>query len=143
MASITARNGSSTPPAEVAEESFWKQLMTIRHIFQASPVFKTLLAISAGSFFVVVFTALGQIVLNQWNQPFYGFEGEGWFAAFRCFTKYVQLQFFRGTSLDPVPPKSSKHPEVRYFDIHEDDELDERQLTSWFEQASKLPGEKM
>ena len=79
----------------------------------------------------------------KWNQPFYGFEGEGWFAAFRCFTKYVQLQFFRGTSLDPVPPKSSKHPEVRYFDIHEDDELDERQLTSWFEQASKLPGEKM
>ncbi len=77
----------------------------------------------------------------KWNQPFYGHEGEGWFTAFRCYTKYVQLQFFRGTSLDPVPPKGSKHPEVRYFDIHEDDELDEQQLASWFEQASKLPGE--
>ena len=61
----------------------------------------------------------------KWNQPFYGLEGDGWFLAFRCYTKYVQLQFFRGTSLDPVPPKASKHAEVRYLDIHEDDELDE------------------
>ena len=77
----------------------------------------------------------------KWNQPFYGHEGEGWFLAFRCYTKYVQLQFFRGTSLDPEPPKASKHPEVRYLDIHEDDPLDDDQLVSWIEQASNLPGE--
>jgi hypothetical protein len=53
------------------------------------------------------------------------------------------VQFFRGTSLDPVPPKGSKHPEVRYLDIYEDDDVDEKQLTSWIKQASKLPGEKM
>jgi hypothetical protein len=52
----------------------------------------------------------------------------------------VQLQFVRGTSLDPVPPKASKHDEVRYLDIHEDDELDENQLRSWIEQASNPPG---
>jgi hypothetical protein len=79
----------------------------------------------------------------KWNQPFYGHEGEGWFLAFRCYTRYVQLQFFRGTSLDPIPPKASKHDEVRYLDIHEDDDLDEGQLVAWIEQASKLPGEKM
>ena len=79
----------------------------------------------------------------KWNQPFYGHEGEGWFLAFRCYTKYVQLQFFRGSSLDPVPPKPSKHGEVRYFDIHEDDELDEDRLVSWIEQASALPGERL
>lgn len=79
----------------------------------------------------------------KWNQPFYGFEGEGWFTAFRCYTKYVQIQFFRGASLEPVPPKSSKHPEVRYLDIHEDDDLDEDQIRSWIEQASSLPGEKI
>lgn len=77
----------------------------------------------------------------KWNQPFYGFEGEGWFTAFRCYTKYVQVQFFRGTSLDPEPPKAAKHPEVRYLDLHEDDELDEALLRSWFEQAAALPGE--
>ena len=79
----------------------------------------------------------------KWNQPFYGRGGEGWFVAFRCYTKYVQLQFFRGTSLQPVPPKASKHAEVRYLDIHEHDELDENQLVSWIEQASRLPGEKL
>ena len=75
----------------------------------------------------------------KWNQPFYGFKDEGWFLSFRCYTEYVQLQFFRGTSLDPIPPKASKHDEVRYFDIHEGDDLDEDQLRSWIEQASKLP----
>ena len=79
----------------------------------------------------------------KWNQPFYGFEGEGWFVAYRCYTKYVQLQFFRGTSLEPEPPKASKHPEVRYLDIYEDDPFDEEQLRSWIDQASKLPGEKV
>ena len=79
----------------------------------------------------------------RWNQPFYGHEDEGWFTAFRCYTKYVQLQFFRGASLDPVPPKASKHDEVRYLDIYEGDDLDEDQLVSWIEQASKLPGEKL
>ncbi|MEX2279019.1 MAG: DUF1801 domain-containing protein, partial [Acidimicrobiia bacterium] len=78
----------------------------------------------------------------KWNQPFYGFEGEGWFLGFRCFTKYVQISFFRGTSLDPMPPKGSKHPEVRYFDIYEDASLDENLLRSWIEQASGLPPEK-
>ena len=79
----------------------------------------------------------------KWNQPFYGVDDDGWFLGFRCFTHYVQLSFFRGTSLEPPPPKGSKHPEVRYFDIREDDDLDEGQLVSWIEQASGLPGEKV
>jgi hypothetical protein len=79
----------------------------------------------------------------KWNQPFYGLEGEGWFLSFRCYTNYVQLQFLKGTSLVPMPPKASKHDEVRYLDIHEDDELDEDQLRSWIDQAAELPGEKM
>src|SRR4051794_39585437 len=79
----------------------------------------------------------------KWNQPFYGNAGDGWFLAFRCYTAYVQVQFFRGASLEPPPPKASKHAEVRYLDVREDDELDERQLVSWIEQASRLPGEKV
>lgn len=79
----------------------------------------------------------------KWNQPFYGAHEDRWFLSFRCYTKYVQVQFWQGTSLDPVPPKASKHDEVRYLDIHEDDELDEKQLRSWVEQASRLPGAKV
>ena len=78
----------------------------------------------------------------KWNQPFYGSEPESWFLAFRCFTKYVKVTFFRGTSLDPEPPVASKHPEQRHFHIHEDEPVDEELLVAWIEQASKLPGEK-
>src|SRR5215475_8914305 len=61
----------------------------------------------------------------KWNSPFYGIEGRGWFLSFHCFTKYIKVAFFRGTSLRPVPPGESKHKQVRYLDVHQDDELDD------------------
>src|SRR5690349_14749772 len=76
----------------------------------------------------------------KWNSPFYGVEDEGWFLGLHCFTKYIKVAFFRGTSLRPVPPGESKQKEVRYFDIHEGDQLDEAQLAAWVKQASQLPG---
>jgi hypothetical protein len=79
----------------------------------------------------------------KWNSPFYGIEGQGWFLSFHCFTKYVKVAFFRGASLRPVPPGESKHKDVRYLDIREDDRLDEAQLAAWVKQASQLPGERM
>lgn len=79
----------------------------------------------------------------KWNSPLYGIEGQGWFLSFHCFTKYVKVAFFRGTSLRPLPPGESKHTEVRYLDIHDGDELDEAQLAAWVKQASLLPGERM
>jgi len=78
----------------------------------------------------------------KWNSPFYGVEKDHWFLNLHCFTKYVKVAFFRGSSLDPVPPGGSKHPEVRYYDIHED-EFDEELFVDWVRQASGLPGEKM
>jgi hypothetical protein len=79
----------------------------------------------------------------KYNSPLYGVEGQGWFLSIHCFTKYVKVAFFRGTSLRPVPPGESKQKEVRYLDIHEDDHLDEAQLAAWVKQASKLPGERI
>jgi hypothetical protein len=55
----------------------------------------------------------------------------------------VKVAFFRGVSLRPVPPGTSKQKDVRYLDIHEDDEIDEVQFAAWVKQASLLPGEKM
>lgn len=78
----------------------------------------------------------------KWNTPLYGFEGEGWFVGMHCFTHYVKVTFFRGSSLRPVPPGGSKHPEIRYLDIREG-QLDEAQFANWVKQAGKLPGEKM
>jgi len=76
----------------------------------------------------------------KWNSPFYGVESRGWFLSFHCFTKYVKVAFFRGTSLHPLPPGQSRQREVRYLDIHEDDRLDEKQLATWIEQAASIPG---
>lgn len=76
----------------------------------------------------------------RWNQPYYGVDGNGWFLAFRCYTDYVQVQFLKGTSLDPMPPKPSKHDEIRYLDIREDDALDEGLIRTWVEQSARLPG---
>ena len=76
----------------------------------------------------------------KWNSPFYGFEGRGWFASLHCFNRYVKLAFFQGTSLQPLPPGTSKQAEVRYLDLHEHDALDEAQLIDWMRQASRLSG---
>lgn len=76
----------------------------------------------------------------RWNSPFYGVEGNGWFLGLHCFTRYVQMTFLNGTSLDPMPPKASKHPAVRYLDITQDG-FDEKQFTAWVKQAAKLPGD--
>ncbi|MEI8213878.1 MAG: DUF1801 domain-containing protein [Planctomycetota bacterium] len=77
----------------------------------------------------------------RWNTPFYGIEGNGWFVAYHCLTKYIKVSFFRGTLLDPVPPVESKQEEVRYFHIHENEDIDEKLVAHWIRQAAKLPGE--
>lgn len=74
----------------------------------------------------------------KWNSPFYGVEGGGWFLSFHCFTKYVKVAFFRGASLRPLPPGESRQKEVRYVDIHENDDIDEDRFAAWIRQASDL-----
>ena len=76
----------------------------------------------------------------RWNSPFYGIEGKGWFLGVHTFTSYVKLAFFRGASLRPVPPGSSKSKDVRCLDIRDGDELDEARLGKWMKQAAALPG---
>jgi hypothetical protein len=102
---------------------------------------------------LIVRTVPGVRKAVKWNSPFYGVEGPagpesaskkgGWFLSFHCFARCVKVAFFRGASLRPMPPGVSKHKEVRYLDIHEDDALDEAQLAAWVKQAAALPGERM
>ena len=76
----------------------------------------------------------------KWNSPFYGIEGQGWFVTFHVLTWYVKLTFFKGTSLNPMPPGfTPKSGEARWLEIPEGD-LDEAQLKKWMKQAAKLPG---
>jgi hypothetical protein len=89
---------------------------------------------------LIVRTVPGVRKAVKWNSPFYGIEGQGWFLSYHCFTRYIKVTFFRGTSLHPLPSGESKHKEVSYLDIHEDNQLDEAQLAAWVKQASQLPG---
>ncbi len=79
----------------------------------------------------------------KYNSPFYGMEQGSWFMSFHCFEKYVKVAFFKGALLEPMPPGPSKQKDVRYLDIHEDEEIDEAQFGDWVKQASNLPGERM
>ena len=92
---------------------------------------------------IIARTVPGVRKVVKWNSPFYGIEGQGWFLGIHCFTKYIKVAFFRGTSLRPVPPGESKQKEVRYLDIYEDDQIDKAQFAAWVKQASQLPGERM
>jgi hypothetical protein len=92
---------------------------------------------------LIVRTVPGVRKAVKWNTPFYGMGEQGWFLGFHCFTKYVKVTFFRGAALRPMPPGTSKHKDVRYLDIHENDPWDEAQLADWVRQASQLPGERM
>lgn len=76
----------------------------------------------------------------RWNSPFYGYQGQGWFLSFHCFTHYVKLTFFDGVSLDPPPPIAGKDPTARFLDLRETDPLDEALLETWVRQAAALPG---
>ena len=74
----------------------------------------------------------------KWNSPFYGVGGQGWFASFHVFTRYVKVTFFSGTSLKPIPPGGTSK-EARWIDVYEDD-LDEAEMVAWIKQAAALPG---
>ncbi len=78
----------------------------------------------------------------KWNSPFYGVAEGSYFLSCHCFTRYVKVTFLQGDMLDPKPPGPSKHPQVRYLDIRETDELGE-QFADWVRQASRLPGQRM
>ena len=75
----------------------------------------------------------------RWHSPFYGVEGQGWFLAFAAFQYHVKFSFFKGTSLQPVPP-IGQFKDVRSLDVRESDKLDETQLATWIEQAASIPG---
>lgn len=79
----------------------------------------------------------------KWNSPLYGAGEEGWFLSLHVFARYIKVGFLNGGALEPPPPVASKYGTVRYLHLHEDEALDETQLTDWFRQAAALPGEKM
>ena len=88
---------------------------------------------------LIVSTVPGVRKAVRWNSPFYGVEGAGWFLSYHVFTRYVKVTFFRGASLEPLPPGAGKDRNARWVDVYEG-ELDEERMAAWVRQAAALPG---
>src|SRR5215211_1417990 len=77
----------------------------------------------------------------KWGMAWYG-VGDGWCFSCGGFEGHVKLTFGRGTSLTPVPPVTpiGMGKTSRGVDLRSVEDIDERQLASWMEQAAALPG---
>ncbi len=82
----------------------------------------------------------GLIKAVKRKSPLYGLEGQGWFLGMHALTNALKLAFFRGASLEPLPPGLSKSPDTRYLTIREADAFDAAQIADWVRQASRVPG---
>jgi hypothetical protein len=90
---------------------------------------------------IIVDTAPNVAKAVKWNSPLYGIDGNGWFVGVHALTRYMKVTFFRGTSLDPVPPGGTpKSKDSRWIDIYEVDNFDAQQFAMWVRQAAALPG---
>ena len=77
----------------------------------------------------------------KWGMAWYG-VGDGWCFSCGGFAGHVKLTFGRGTALSPVPPVTpiGMGKDSRGVDLESLDDLDERQVTSWMQQAAAIPG---
>src|SRR6476659_6249396 len=77
----------------------------------------------------------------KWGMAWYG-VGDGWCFSCGGFEGHVKLTFGRGTSLDPVPPATpiGMGKDSRGVDLESVDDIDERRVAAWMQQAAAMPG---
>jgi hypothetical protein len=77
----------------------------------------------------------------KWGMAWYG-VGDGWCFSVGGFAGHVKVTFGRGTLLSPVPPATpiGMGKDSRGVDLESVDDIDERQLASWMQQATAIPG---
>jgi hypothetical protein len=77
----------------------------------------------------------------KWGMAWYG-VGDGWCFSCGGFAGHVKLTFGRGTGLTPVPPVTpiGMGKDSRGVDLESVDDIDERQVASWMQQAAAIPG---
>ena len=77
----------------------------------------------------------------KWGMAWYG-VGDGWCFSCGGFAGHVKLTFRRGTALTPIPQVTpiGMGKDSRGVDLESMADLDERQVASWMQQATALPG---
>ena len=76
----------------------------------------------------------------KWGMAYYGVGG-GWCFSSGAFVGHVKLMFIRGTELEPEPPVTpvGMGKATRGVEPASVEDLDERLVASWMEQAAAMP----
>jgi len=76
----------------------------------------------------------------KWGMAYYGVDG-GWCFSSGAFVGHVKLMFIRGTEITPEPPVTpiGMGKAIRGIELASVNDLDQRQLASWMEQAASIP----
>ena len=76
----------------------------------------------------------------KWGMAYYGVGG-GWCFSCGAFVGHVKLMFMRGTELEPEPPVTpvGMGKSTRGVELASVEDLDERQIASWMQQAAAMP----
>ena len=76
----------------------------------------------------------------KWGMAYYGVEG-GWCFTSGAFVGHVKVMFIRGSELQPEPPVTpvAMGKNTRGIEIASIEDLDEALITSWMQQAAKIP----
>jgi hypothetical protein len=76
---------------------------------------------------------------NPLGVPFYGLPDRGWIVSVNALKARVRMIFFAGRTLKPMPPLATP-PQARGIDFSSEEDVDEKRLRAWLQQAKKLPG---
>ena len=77
----------------------------------------------------------------KWGMSYYG-VGDGWCFCCGGFANHVKLMFMNGVTLNPVPPvtPAAMGRATRGVELQSAEDLDERQIAMWMEQATAVAG---
>jgi hypothetical protein len=75
----------------------------------------------------------------KWKKAYYGLPDVGWMMEVVAYDVSVNVVFFGGADFDPPPPLGDAD-RSRYIKLKTMDEVEQPELTSWIEQAGRVPG---
>ena len=75
----------------------------------------------------------------KWKKAYYGLPKHGWVIEMVAYDVSVNVVFFGGAEFDPPPPLGTAG-RTRYVKLKSVEEVNQRELQTWIEQAGRVPG---
>lgn len=75
----------------------------------------------------------------KWNKAYYGLPDRGWVIEMAAYHVSVNVVFLGDADFDSPPPLGERD-RSRYIKVHSLDEIDEEELRSWIDDASRVDG---